>query len=51
MMFCLVQLPTERHSPAADGNKWRDVQPDITQRMRDLRKLCPKRDVSIKFLP
>lgn len=32
----------------ADGSKYRDQQPDSMQRVRNLRILSPKRDVSIK---
>lgn len=36
---------------AADGNKCRDPQPDVMQRMRDPGTLSFKQDVSIKSLP
>lgn len=36
---------------ATEGNKYRDLQTDITQRVRDLGTLGPKWDVSIKSLP
>jgi hypothetical protein len=36
---------------AADGNNYRDPQPDIMQRVRDFGILGPKLDISIKFLP
>ena len=35
----------------ADGSKYRDQQPDSMQRVRNLRILSPKRDVSIKSAP
>jgi hypothetical protein len=36
---------------AADRNKYRDPQPDIMQRVKDLGTLSPKWDVIIKSLP
>ena len=47
---CLRQLSAEELPPAGDGSKYRDPQPDIMQRMRDLRTLHPKGDFSIKSL-
>ena len=38
----LAQPSSEKLPPAADGNKYRDPQPDITQREKDLGTLCPK---------
>lgn len=36
--------------PPADRKKYRDPQPDLIQRVRDLGALSPKRDVFIKSL-
>jgi hypothetical protein len=41
----------EKLRPAADGNKFRGPQPDITEGVRALLTLIPKQDFSIKFLP
>lgn len=41
----------EKLPPAADWKKYRDPQPHIKQRMKDLRTLNFKRDVPIKSLP
>ena len=46
----LAQPSSEKLPPAADGNKYRDPQPDIMQRVRDLGTLRPKRNVTISFL-
>ena len=48
---CLAQLSTEELPPAAEGNKYRDPQPDTRQRVRDLGTKSPKLCVSIKSLP
>jgi hypothetical protein len=45
------QPSSEEPPPAADWNKYRDPQPDMTQRVRDLGTLSSKWDVSIKSLP
>ena len=47
---CLIQSSSEKLAPAEDGNRCRDPQPGITQRMRYLGTFCPKWDVSIKSL-
>lgn len=44
----LVQPSSEKLPPATDGNKYRDPQPDYMQRVKDLRTLSPKQNVSIK---
>ena len=49
--LCLVLRSSEKLPPAIDGSKYRDPEPDITQRVRDLVALSPKRDISIKSLP
>ena len=38
-------------SPAADGNKYRELHPGITQRVRDLGTLNPEWLISIQSLP
>ena len=42
---------SKRLLPAADGNKHRDSESDIMQRVRDLGALSPKLNVSIKSIP
>ena len=46
-----VQPSSKKPLPAARGNKYRDPQPDIMQRMGDLGAHSLKRNVSIKSLP
>ena len=41
---CLAQPSSVTLPPAADGNKYRDPQPDNMQRVRDLGTLSPKSD-------
>jgi len=41
----------EEACPAAHGNKYRDPQPKIIQRMRNLGTFSPNWNASIKFLP
>ena len=48
---CLAQPPSEKLLPAADGNRYRDLQSDLKQRMKDLGALSPEWNVSIKPLP
>jgi hypothetical protein len=47
---CLTQSSPEKFPFTADENKYRDPQPDITQKLKNLRKLGPKYDVSSKSL-
>ena len=49
MIFCCTQR-SKRLPLTADGNGYRDPQPDITERVRDLGTSGPKWDVSIKSL-
>lgn len=57
MIFCythkLMLRPfiTREVSAAADGNRCRNPQPDLMQRVRDLKTLIPKFDVFPKSLP
>jgi hypothetical protein len=39
---CLAQTSPEKLPPAADGNKYRDPQPDIIQTVKDYGILGPK---------
>ena len=39
---CLAQASSQNLLPATDRNKYRDPQPDTTQRVRDLGTLSPK---------
>ena len=42
---------SEKLFASADGDKYSDPQPDIKYRVRDLGRLNPKWDVSIRSLP
>jgi hypothetical protein len=44
---CLAQSSSEKLPSAADGNNYRDPQPDNVQRVRDLGTLSLKQDVFI----
>ena len=46
---CLAQPSSEKLPPAAGGNKYRDPQSDMMQRVKDLGTLSPKWDIPIKF--
>lgn len=46
-----AQPSSEKCPPAADGNKYRDPQPDNVQRVRDPGILSSKWNVSIRSLP
>ena len=46
-----AQPSSQKLYPAADGNKYRDPQADITNRVRVFWTLRPKGDVTIKSLP
>jgi hypothetical protein len=48
---CLVQLSSEKFLPATNGNKYRDAQPDITQRVRGLRTLSLEMGYLHQILP
>lgn len=48
---CLAQPLPKKLPPSADRNKYRDPQPDFTQRVRNLGTGSPEKDVSIKSLP
>ncbi|KAL6090570.1 hypothetical protein STEG23_009419, partial [Scotinomys teguina] len=48
---CLAQTSSERLPPAADGNKYRDAQPDNVQSMRDLGTLSPTRCLDMHEIP
>ena len=55
MIFChthrSVPCSLEKLPHAADENKYRDPQPDIAQRVRDLGTLSPFWNFSIKSFP
>lgn len=52
MYRCLAQsFSTEKLQPAADGNKYRYPQQEITVTVRTLGTFCPKWYMSIKSLP
>lgn len=49
--MCLVQPSSEKLSPVADGNEYRDPQMGKVQRVRDLGILYPTKYVFINMLP
>ena len=48
LYWCLILPSSQKLPPAASGNKFRDAQSDIIQKVRDIGPLGPKLDVSIK---
>ena len=42
LLYSEVSASSEKPPPSAYGNKYRDLQPDIVQRVRDLGTLSPK---------
>ncbi|KAL6040343.1 hypothetical protein STEG23_017243 [Scotinomys teguina] len=47
----LAQPSSEKLPPVADGDKYRNRQPDNVQKVRDLGTLSPQMDVFIKIFP
>lgn len=50
-IYSLAQPSSEKFLSAVDGSKYIDPQADILQRVRDLKIITCKQDVSIKSLP